>query len=101
MLGHELRNPLAAIHSGLQILRLPSTPPELRESTVDTVYSQTRHMARLVDDLLDVSRIMRGKVTIQLQDVTLQQIADEAAIARAAIDGRGCGLEIRMPDEPV
>src|SRR5262249_31300146 len=69
MLGHELRNPLAPIRNAVQVMRLigPSDP-EL-QWTRDVIDRQLRHLTRLVDDLLDVSRITRGKIRLQLEPV--------------------------------
>ena len=61
MLAHELRNPLAPIRSGLDLLAMTGVESE----TVQLMQEQVNHMVRLVDDLLDVSRIMRGKIQMQ------------------------------------
>src|SRR4051794_40332814 len=65
MLAHELRNPLAPLTYGIHILGLPDTTPETMSRTRDTLARQVQHMTRIVDDLLDVSRITRGKLSIE------------------------------------
>ena len=78
MLAHELRNPLAPIRNAAQVLRLIGPPdPDLQRAT-DMIEGQVQHLARLVDDLLDVSRITRGKIKLQKEPVELA-----AVIARA------------------
>lgn len=61
MLAHELRNPMSTIRSGLQILTLTQGQDPMTSSTIDMMNRQTDHLVRMVDDLLDVSRISRGK----------------------------------------
>ena len=65
MLGHELRNPLAPIRNALQVLRNPDLPDATRKWARDVMDRQIDHLTRLVDDLLDVSRIVYGKITLQ------------------------------------
>jgi signal transduction histidine kinase len=78
MLAHELRNPLAPIHNAVRIMRLrPMGDPQL-EWARDVIDRQAVHLTRLVDDLLDVSRITRGKINIDAQPFELS-----AAVARA------------------
>jgi PAS domain S-box-containing protein len=98
MLSHELRNPLAPIRNAVFILRhaAPGTPPALHAQGV--IDRQAGHMARLVDDLLDVTRIARGKVELRRSRVDLC-----ALVARAAEDFRGlmpdlaAALDVRLP----
>ncbi|HEU5325446.1 MAG TPA: ATP-binding protein [Candidatus Limnocylindria bacterium] len=98
MLGHELRNPMAPIRASAQLLRMSGTTPETRERAVDIIERQTRHLTRLVDDLLDVSRIMQGKVTLVPRRVELAAIVDQAAeTVRPFIDARGHTLTIDVP----
>jgi len=78
MLAHELRNPLAPIHNAVKLMRLkPMGDPQL-EWARDVIDRQAGHLTHLVDDLLDVSRITRGKINIELKPVELA-----AAVARA------------------
>ncbi|MET0980746.1 MAG: hybrid sensor histidine kinase/response regulator [Telluria sp.] len=78
MLAHELRNPLAPISSAAQLLRvLFANEPRIREAS-DVIGRQVRHMTHLVDDLLDVSRVTRGLVTIEKTSVELGAVVREA-----------------------
>jgi PAS domain S-box-containing protein len=71
LLAHELRNPLAPIRSALDVLRLAGDDPEAALEAREVAERQLRHMTRLVDDLLDVSRIMRGKVELRKERIEL------------------------------
>src|SRR5581483_4247503 len=72
ILGHELRNPLAPILTALQLMTLRGDGSGLKERTV--IDRQVRHLVRLVDDLLDVSRIARGKIDLRQQTVELSDL---------------------------
>lgn len=78
MLGHELRNPLGAISNAVYLLRarFPDLPGI--EKPVDTLTRQTEHLNRLVDDLLDVSRITQGKITLQRRPLALTPLVSAA-----------------------
>src|SRR5205807_7200449 len=67
MLAHELRNPLAPIRNAVQILRVKRLEPVRLAWARDVIDRQVEHMVRLVDDLLDVSRITRGKIRLRLE----------------------------------
>jgi signal transduction histidine kinase len=82
MLSHELRNPLAAISGAIQVLDLPGVKPELALHARDIGRRQVRHLSRIVDDLLDVRRILAGKVSLQRRRV------DAAALLRQCSDTR-------------
>lgn len=75
MLAHELRNPLAPIRSGIDLLGMLDVEAEILE----TMQQQVEHLTRLVDDLLDVSRVMRGRVELRREPVELASIIDRAA----------------------
>jgi PAS domain S-box-containing protein len=78
MLAHELRNPLAPIRNAAQILRSHSTgQPEL-EWARTVIERQTRHLVRLVDDLLDVSRMVRGKIVLKKSSVEIAELVQHA-----------------------
>jgi CheY-like chemotaxis protein/two-component sensor histidine kinase len=77
MLAHELRNPLAPLRSGVEIVRRAATP-EARERALDTMSRQLSHMVRLVDDLLDVSRISRGMVELRREPLDLRSALEHA-----------------------
>lgn len=73
-LAHELRNPLAPIRNGIEVLRLVAEATPALQSTTQMMERQMRHLVRLVDDLLDVSRITRGKVELRRQPVAVDEI---------------------------
>jgi signal transduction histidine kinase/CheY-like chemotaxis protein len=99
MLAHELRNPLAPIRNAAHILRL-GTADEERVRQVSTIITrQVDHMTELVDDLLDVSRVTRGLVTLDQEIVDLRQIVSSAAEqAGALVQSRRHNLQIDAPD---
>jgi len=101
MLAHELRNPLAAISSAAALLRL-GAGAEMADRAGAIVDRQVRHLARLVDDLLDASRITSGKITLRSEPVDLAA-AVRAAVetARPLIEGQRHTLEVSLPEEPL
>jgi PAS domain S-box-containing protein len=102
MLAHELRNPLAPIRNAVQVLKLSGTENKAQQWVGDVIERQTQHLARLVDDLLDVSRITRGKVTLQRELLELHTIINRAVeTSRPIIDARHHQLAVILPDEPV
>ncbi len=102
MLAHELRNPLAPIRHGVQIFRTQGPPiPELQWA-VEVIDRQVHQMTRLVDDLLDVSRITRGRIELRQERVELLAIVDSAVEAsRPLIDKLGHELTVTLPPEPI
>ena len=102
MLAHELRNPLAPIRNAAQILHLHATDrPELQwaRSVIDR---QTRHLVRLVDDLLDVSRMVRGQIVLQKSTIDLNEIVRHAVeTSRPLIRARKHRLSVKMPSQTV
>ena len=100
MLAHELRNPLAPIRTAVQLLRLKELTEPHRMRARDVIERQVEHLVNLIDDLLDVSRITRGMITLQLEPVLLGAIVARAVeTARPAIDAHRHALEIDLPDE--
>ena len=97
MLAHELRNPLAPISTASQLLLMSSDPTRVRAAG-EVIGRQVRHMTELVDDLLDVSRVTRGLVELDLEIVDLKVVA-AAAIeqVRPLIDSRQHALRTRLP----
>jgi signal transduction histidine kinase len=102
VLSHELRGPLATIRNAVQVLRqLGPADPRLVEAR-DLVDRQVKHLGRLVDDLLDVSRVTRGKVTLHREPLDLAAtLAAAAEAARPALEARGHRLEVSPPPGPL
>jgi CheY-like chemotaxis protein/two-component sensor histidine kinase len=96
-LAHELRNPLSPIRNAVTILNLDSSNPRQKQWSRDVITRQVRHMALLLDDLLDVSRITRGQLQLRKDFVDLQSIVDQAVeIARPLIDAKRHSLDTRI-----
>jgi len=101
-LAHELRNPLAPIRTGLDILRIRSGDAQATQRATDIMERQLRQMVRLVDDLLDVSRINTGKFAIKMGRVELKAVVNDALeVVRSYIELHGHELVIALPDRPV
>ncbi|MDB5340343.1 MAG: luxQ 5, partial [Planctomycetaceae bacterium] len=99
-LAHELRNPLAPIRNSLQILKMPRADPEMVLQTRDIMERQVHHLVRLVDDLLDVSRVMRGKIELRREPIELATVIARAVeTANPLIEVRGHELEISVSTE--
>ncbi|WP_151638775.1 hybrid sensor histidine kinase/response regulator [Noviherbaspirillum aerium] len=77
MLGHELRNPLAALTSGISLLKLKNVPEVTKQRAQDIIERQTQHLGTIVDDLLDTQRILGGKITLIKQCLDLSQAVRE------------------------
>ncbi|MFO0580108.1 MAG: response regulator [Polyangia bacterium] len=102
MLAHELRNPLAPIVSALEVLRLREEKDPLHLRARSAMERQVQHMVRLVDDLLDVSRISTGKITLRQEPVMLADVVHQAVeTSRPLITERGHHLALDLPDEDV
>jgi PAS domain S-box-containing protein len=100
MLAHELRNPLAPIRNGVQLLRLGDGVTDLRAQTLDMIDRQAGQLVRLVDDLLDVSRITSGKMALQKNAVELTTvIASAVETCRPTIEAARHALAIDVPRE--
>jgi signal transduction histidine kinase len=101
MLAHELRNPLAPISMAAQILKIgPSNPARLQQ-TCQIIERQVSHMTCLLDDLLDVSRVTGGQVTLALELHDMRQVVDHALEqARPLINARGHHLTIHLVEQP-
>jgi PAS domain S-box-containing protein len=101
-LAHELRNPLAPILNGIHILRHKSPPDAELGAVHGMIDRQLRHMVRLVDDLLDVSRITRGKLELRRQFVALAEVVGHAVEqSRPHLEARGQALRVNLPADPV
>ena len=102
VLSHELRNPLAALSTGLQLLKLAGADPVTAADTPAMMERQLQQLVRLVDDLLDVSRITAGKLTLRKERVDLASVMRDAAeSSRPLIDRGGHTLTITPPIDPV
>jgi len=102
MLAHELRNPLAPIFTAVEMLRLVTRGEQPTERFRSVIERQVRNLTRLVDDLLDVSRITRRSITLRKQYVDLGAVVRSATdAARTLIDASGHSLEVVMPTMPV
>jgi PAS domain S-box-containing protein len=101
-LAHELRNPLAPISSGLQILRAASSDPIATAQAREIMERQVTQMIRLVDDLLDVARITTGKVEMRNEAIDLAAaISDAVETATPLITAGGQSLQVETPVEPL
>jgi PAS domain S-box-containing protein len=101
ILAHELRNPLAPIRLALEMLR-DSKDKLVSNRAIEIMSRQLAHLVRLIDDLLDVSRITRGKLELRRADVDLHDVVRSALEgARPAIDAAGHRLVVSLPDEPI
>jgi PAS domain S-box-containing protein len=100
-LAHELRNPLAPIRNGLQVLRL-SPDQQTCEQAVTMMQRQVDRIVRLVEDLLDVSRISAGKLDLRKEPVPLREIVRDAVeSSQPLIDSMGHKLTVTLPDHPL
>ena len=100
MLGHELRNPLAPIRNAIHILREAGTDLPTLEKARDMIDRQVSHLARLVDDLLDVSRISRGKILLRKERLNLTALVrDTVEDRRRGLEAGGRTLEVSLPAE--
>src|SRR6185369_8729631 len=101
-LAHELRNPLAPMVSAVDLLQTPSRDSSIEATAHDMIARQLRHMVRLVDDLLDVSRITSGKLTVRKHTVDLGSVVRSAVdTARPLLDRGSHKLDIDLPAQPV
>ena len=102
VLAHELRNPLAPIKNSVAVLRAGPMPDPQSSWARDIIDRQVDRMARLLDDLLDVSRIARGRLELHVERVELAGIVDSALeTSRPLIDGAGHELAVELPPHPV
>jgi PAS domain S-box-containing protein len=102
MLAHELRNPLAPIRNAVQILKMPGADRSTVERARAMMERQVQHLVRLVDDLLDVSRIMRGKIELRRERIDLAVVVARAVeTAYPAIGASGHKLKVALPPEPI
>jgi PAS domain S-box-containing protein len=102
MLAHELRNPLAPIVNAVQIMKLPQLNEKQLAWCRDIITRQVEQLVRLVDDLLDVSRISRGKIELKVEPLELSAIIQRAVeSSQPLIDARRHKFSVHLPQEPV
>jgi signal transduction histidine kinase/ActR/RegA family two-component response regulator len=102
MLGHELRNPLAPIRTALQIMHMPGVQNSTIKWAGEVIDRQTTRLTRLVDDLLDVSRIAHGKISLQEDILDIATVVHQAVEASLPlIEARHQKLSVRIPEEPL
>jgi signal transduction histidine kinase/ActR/RegA family two-component response regulator len=101
-LAHELRNPLAPIHNGLQLMRMAGRDTATVEQALTMMERQLGQLVRLVDDLLDVSRINQGKLELRKERIDLAAVLSSAVeTSRPLIVRMGHDLEVVLPGQPV
>lgn len=101
-LAHELRNPLAPIRNGLELLRLSAARPELQANVRAMMERQVGHMVHLINDLLDIARVSSGKLVLQVEPVDLKAIVASAVeTTMPLIEAAGHTLSVRLPETPV
>lgn len=101
-LSHELRNPLAPIRTAVAIIKMSRAEPAKVESAVAVIDRQAAHLARLIDDLLDVSRITRGKVDLRRERLDLFALLEQACESvRPMCDARRLNLRLQRSDRPL
>ena len=102
VLSHELRNPLAPIRTSATLLRAAGADATTRTEIADVIDRQTAHMTRLIDDLLDVSRVTRGVIKLERQDEDLAALTRLALEqVRPLIDARRHEVDLQLPTQPV
>ena len=100
-LAHELRNPLGPIRTALALLcKLDPVVPAVQDNARRTIGRHTDHLVRLVDDLLDVSRISQGKISLQWESVSLASVMRSALETSShSVEARGHALDVHLPQE--
>src|SRR5262249_508168 len=102
MLAHELRNPLAPLRNALQVMRLAGGQAETVEQARNLMERQLSQLVRLVDDLMDVSPISRGKIELRKEPVELAAVVNSAVeTSRPLIEHMGHQLNVAMPKQPM
>jgi len=101
-LAHELRNPLVPIRNAVEILKHHGPPDSGAQRVHELIERQVQHLVRLIDDLLDVSRISRGKLQLRKERVPLAAVLERALeVARPLIERAGHDLEVSLPPQPI
>jgi PAS domain S-box-containing protein len=101
-LAHELRNPLAPVRTGLDLMRMPGKSPQGSSRILDMMDRQVNQMAHLIDDLMDVSRINSGKIVLRTECLDVRDvIANAVESVLAAIESAHHQLDLRLPEQPL
>ncbi len=102
ILAHELRNPLSPILNAVHLMRRHGLPDTQLENACAIIERQSQHLARLVDDLLDLSRVTHGKAELRKEVVDLRSVLTDAIqSSQSAVDRRRHQLAVTLPDEPL
>jgi signal transduction histidine kinase len=102
MLAHELRNPLGTISNALQVLRMKGEGDETWRRAIDAAERQVLHQAMLIDDLLEASRVTRGEVELQCEELDLAQLVRETVAGyRGTLEDASLSLRLDVEDEPL
>jgi two-component system CheB/CheR fusion protein len=102
MLSHELRTPLMAVINATRIMAHPEVGDERKDEAREALARQARHMARLLDDLLDVARVTKGKIELRRETVDLSRVSAEALTAvQSQFEAKGLQVDIELPDDPL
>ena len=102
MLAHELRNPLAPIRNGVELLKLAGSREPVVQDTTKMMERQVAHLVRLVDDLLDISRIVTGKIHLDKEPIDINAVIERAIEeVQPTIDAGGHELMVTRPARPI
>ena len=102
LLGHELRNPLAAIRGGVQLMGAEKAKPGSKAAALPLVAEQVAHMERLIDDLLDLTRIVQGRLQVRKSPLVLQNVLRQAIdMTRSNPESAGFEIISNLPEGPV
>ncbi len=102
MLAHELRNPLGTISNALQVLRMKGEGDDTWKRAIDAAERQVLHQAVLIDDLLEASRVTRGQVELQCEELDLAELVRGSVEGyRASLAEAALALRLDLPDEPL
>ena len=102
MLAHELRNPLGTLRNAIEVMRLRDTDDREVQWACGVTERQVQQLTRLVDDLMDVSRISRGKISLQMEPVDMAAVVARAVeICRPLIDAHKHSLHVSLPEQAV
>ncbi len=101
-LAHELRNPIAPIQNAVEIMRLAGDDPATIDHVRDTIERQVRQLARIVEDLIDVSRIVERKIALRIERVSIDSVVNTAVeTSRSLIESCGHEMIVELPAEPI